>query len=302
MKKSLMIVLILLVALLFGCDYPEKSFQALSRQDIPTEVTMDFVLPRGVYAPFIWTSSNEDVLKIVEERHVQVFQQQEDVEVTIRARVNKKTEDFIITVLKVGSEATYMEQSRMALQELGFPQELKGPIEVPLKIGNISLEYSIYGTNRNVQIIEKMDGSLWIVPTMTTGNTYNTLVVKTFMDEEGQKVLVDSKTLAVTVVKDLERYHMYKQVFDDLKVVYQEKDNQYGVTKEFILPDHSSVKEDAEIKWTVPASPFLTLEENGKILVTNSTPYSQTVVLKVTIVIEEFPYLFDYLIVILPTE
>ena len=63
MKKILFVtVLLFCVFILSSCDYPEKTFQALQRENIPKEVTRNFRLERGVYAPFVWTSDSDAII------------------------------------------------------------------------------------------------------------------------------------------------------------------------------------------------------------------------------------------------
>ena len=110
MKKIFLIVFFTLFSLLlFSCDYPEKSFQVLDRDSIPKEVTRDFVLEKGVYAPFVWTSDN-DALEI-NGHYVTVIQKEEDVLVNVTATINKKSETFVIKVLKIGSDLTSREKA-----------------------------------------------------------------------------------------------------------------------------------------------------------------------------------------------
>ena len=48
MKKILFVtVLLFCVFILSSCDYPEKSFQALQRENIPKEVTRNFQLEKA---------------------------------------------------------------------------------------------------------------------------------------------------------------------------------------------------------------------------------------------------------------
>lgn len=121
--------------LLIGCDYPEKSFNALRNDDIPIEVTEDFILPRGVYAPFIWTSDSEYIK--IEENLAKVTQTDEDITVKITATINKTKRSFDVIVLKKGSITVYekMNLAKDYLEEtydtinsdkLLMPKELEG--------------------------------------------------------------------------------------------------------------------------------------------------------------------------------
>lgn len=97
------------VFILSSCDYPEKSFQALQRENIPKEVTRNFQLERGVYAPFVWTSDSDAI--VISGNEAIVNQKDEDVMVTLTATVNKKSETFEIKVLKIGSPLSSREKS-----------------------------------------------------------------------------------------------------------------------------------------------------------------------------------------------
>ena len=66
MKRIFGLMLVLIVAFSFaGCDFDEKSIRSIYDRAIPQEVTKDFVLPRGAYAPITYTSSHPDVLEII---------------------------------------------------------------------------------------------------------------------------------------------------------------------------------------------------------------------------------------------
>ena len=100
--------------ILTGCDYPEKSLQQLDSRTIPEEVTMDFKVIRGSYAPIIYESSHPDVLQPQDDYTIKVNQQEEDVVVTLTARVKRKKRVFTVKVLKKGSEPTPREKVMMA--------------------------------------------------------------------------------------------------------------------------------------------------------------------------------------------
>lgn len=114
MRKIISVILIFIFLIfLVSCDYPEKSFQALDKDDIPIEVTRDFILPKGIYAPFIWKSDNDAL--IIDGTNVKVNQKEVNVLVTLTATINQKSESFKVEVLKVGSERSWREKSEDAL-------------------------------------------------------------------------------------------------------------------------------------------------------------------------------------------
>jgi len=110
MKKIVYIVLLVFFGVfLSSCDYPEKSFQALQRDYIPKEVTRNFQLERGVYAPFIWTSNNEAL--VIMGNDVTVNQKDDDVMVNVTATIKNRSETFEIKVLKIGSPLSSREKA-----------------------------------------------------------------------------------------------------------------------------------------------------------------------------------------------
>lgn len=111
MKKTMLVFgMFLLSIFLVACDYPEKSLKAINDNDIPNKVTKDFNLPKGIYAAIQWSSSNLDVLKI-EDNIAVVMQSEEDVEVILKATVNKEVRNYKVIVLKAGSELSKYEKS-----------------------------------------------------------------------------------------------------------------------------------------------------------------------------------------------
>lgn len=144
MKKILFItVLLFCVFILSSCDYPEKSFQALQRENIPKEVTRNFQLERGVYAPFVWTSDSDAI--IINENEAIVNQKDQDVMVTLTATVNKKSETFEIKVLKMGSPLSSREKAEdIALYLNETYIEIDGGLlELPNEMNGIYIKYHL---------------------------------------------------------------------------------------------------------------------------------------------------------------
>lgn len=144
MKKILFVtVLLFCVFILSSCDYPEKSFQALQRENIPREVTRNFQLERGVYAPFVWTSDNDAI--IISGNVAIVNQKDEDVMVNLTATVNKRSETFEIKVLKIGSPLSSREKSEDIAVYLNetYTEIDGGLLELPNEMNGIYIKYQL---------------------------------------------------------------------------------------------------------------------------------------------------------------
>lgn len=144
MKKILFVtVLLFCVFILSSCDYPEKSFQALQRENIPKEVTRNFQLERGVYAPFVWTSDNDAI--IISGNVAIVNQKDEDVMVNLTATVNKRSETFEIKVLKIGSPLSSREKSEDIAVYLNetYTEIDGGLLELPNEMNGIYIKYQL---------------------------------------------------------------------------------------------------------------------------------------------------------------
>lgn len=111
MKRRMLYLttIILFIFVLSSCDHPEKSFQAMNRDAIPNEVTRNFQLEIGVYAPFIWTSDHDAI--VIRGNEAVVHQQVEDVIVNLTATIHQKSESFAIKVLKIGSPLSNREKA-----------------------------------------------------------------------------------------------------------------------------------------------------------------------------------------------
>jgi len=144
MKKILFVtVLLFCVFILSSCDYPEKSFQALQRENIPKEVTRSFQLEKGVYAPFVWTSDNDAI--VISGNEAIVNQKDEDVMVILTATVNKKSETFEIKVLKIGSPLSSREKSEDIAVYLNetYSEIDGGFLELPNEMNGIYIKYQL---------------------------------------------------------------------------------------------------------------------------------------------------------------
>ena len=144
MKKILFVtVLLFCVFILSSCDYPEKSFQALQRENIPKEVTRNFQLERGVYAPFVWNSDSDAI--IISGTDAIVNQKDEDVMVNLTATVNKRSEIFEIKVLKIGSPLSSREKSEDIVVYLNetYTKIDGGLLELPNEMNGIYIKYQL---------------------------------------------------------------------------------------------------------------------------------------------------------------
>ncbi|MBM7454161.1 hypothetical protein JN09_001515 [Acholeplasma morum] len=144
MKKTLIVtVLLFCVLILTSCDYPEKSFQALDRESIPKEVTRDFQLERGVYSPFVWTSDSDAI--VISGNDAIVNQKEENIVVTITATINKKSESFVIIVLKIGSPLSKREKAMdIAVYLNETYKEIDGDLlELPNEMNGIYIKYHL---------------------------------------------------------------------------------------------------------------------------------------------------------------
>lgn len=144
MKKILLVtIMVFFIIVLSSCDYPEKSFQALQRDNIPKEVTRDFQLERGVYAPFVWTSDSDAI--IISGNDAIVNQKDEDVMVNLTATVNKRSETFEIKVLKIGSPLSSREKSEDIAVYLNetYTEIDGGLLELPNEMNGIYIKYQL---------------------------------------------------------------------------------------------------------------------------------------------------------------
>jgi len=142
MKKIVVSILIFILSfVLAGCDYDEKSFQALNRDEIPTEVTRDFQLPKGIYGKFIWESDSDAL--IIAGNKVTVNQKDEDTLVTLTATINKKSENFQVKVLKTGSDRAWREKAEdahVSLQSL-YTQIDENNLKLPKRYEDLYIRY-----------------------------------------------------------------------------------------------------------------------------------------------------------------
>lgn len=183
MKNVLMIFSMLLVSLfLVSCDYPEKDIHLLAEYEIPRAVTKDFVLPYGRLGPITYTSTHPDVLVITNLYEVEVIQQEEDIVVTLEARVKEAFKTFEIKVLKIGSDLTIKEQSDLMYEELKdlIPETINHEIELPSELNGIMLDYDFSLNGQYFRLVRKSDSTIWLVPNfdMTPTNKNTKIRVK----------------------------------------------------------------------------------------------------------------------------
>jgi hypothetical protein len=295
-KYSFLIIFFLISFFLVSCDYPEKSFQALNRQEIPNEVTMDFELPIGIYAPFVWSSSHEDVLKINNQNQVTVTQQIEDVLVTITARINKRNEDFLITVLKIGSELTMLEKARIVLNDLDLSKEVLLPFELPTIIDGIHLRYlanEYFSNYYDIQV--KKDDSTWFLPFILETEKKSYITVEAYVYHEGTNNynVLTKKTYEIKHIINPNVIHPFVEVYNALEVEFAEGDHQEHVTKNFVLPLTSNINENAIITWETTDLNLLILSDQKTVQIMQFEGIRGSE-LKVSITIDELTYTFSY--------
>lgn len=249
MKKILTLLLVFIATLtLVSCDYPEKSFNALDQDSFPSEVTKDFELPIGIYGKFIYTSSNEDVIKIENEHFAKVTQTNEDVLVTIEARINKKFVNYEIKVLKIGSMKTPIEQKDVAYKKLDLPTQINEPFELVKQVDNIMFEYKVLNGNY-ITRFNKKDGSNWVVPYLINFHQEQEIEVKSYiLNENESKVLlsIDHHIFTIIPANPNNIYYKISQSFEGPL-----SPNRFGSYIEgyIDLPIETDLAENIELHW-----------------------------------------------------
>lgn len=186
MKRLICVMLITLLGfMLSSCDYPEKSFQAMQRDLIPKEVTRGFQLERGVYAPFIWTSDNDAL--VINGNNVTVNQKEDDVIVNLTARINNRTETFIIKVLKIGSPLSSREKAEDITVFLNETYtEIDGSLlELPHEIDGIYIKYHLDLLNSSYGY--KIDNNKTYVSSSFRANGTSIHISMSFYDDSEMK-------------------------------------------------------------------------------------------------------------------
>lgn len=161
MKKFVLAVILTFFTIsLNACYNPENNFNKIGTFDIPNEVTQDFDLPKGFYGDFVWTSNNEERIKI-NGNSVFVTQGDDDELVIITANFRKITKDYNILVLKKGSELSDYEKSFLHQKNnSNFEVNFNG-LRINLKLDNIFVEYKLL--EKDYYIMEKYEDYLHIV-------------------------------------------------------------------------------------------------------------------------------------------
>ena len=184
------IVAILLV--LTACDYDEKSLKGIEH-DLPSEVTMDFELVEGEYAPIRYESSHPDVLKPMDDYTAKVFQQDEDVIVTLTARVNKTAKKIQIKVLKKGSDPTPREKVQLAKDQFQYPESVSENFTLPSTIDDVIIQYEIRRAHRYIKP-NLVDGEYYINPSSYSTNANNEMEIKVYFNYYQDNRLLASKS------------------------------------------------------------------------------------------------------------
>jgi len=303
-KTATTMVLLFSLFVLFGCDFAEKSFQLID--DLPEQVTMDFDLDIGYYGTFEWTSDNEDVITIDNQtlpNKARVTQQDTDVDVTLTATIGNRSERFVVRVLKIGSEPTWLEQSTLAIRSLVIPEEAIIPFELPKSIGNILLSYHKPndGTFQHYEIIDDKGDSVWVLPDLVDSDKDTFITVRTYrLDQDQQAVPLDSKEMWFRIVVDWDVIHPHLQVFQAIELDFAEGDDRNHVTRGFQVPISSAINEDAQLEWGIDENGIgiLVLDSEGENVLIANNPGTHNVTLLATITIEGLWYVFEYSITV----
>lgn len=184
MKRLLKVMIILITTfILVGCDFDEKSFQSLNRDEIPTEVTRDFVLPRGIYGRFIWESDNDAL--IIDGNNVTVNQKEEDITVVITATVNKKSESFTIIVLNKNSERSWREKGEDAIVEMRatYNEIDENNLKLPKQYEDLYIRYYLSEPNSEIGYYED-DENLYISSGFNASNNNITINISFYKDSD----------------------------------------------------------------------------------------------------------------------
>lgn len=182
-KVSIIIIIITLILTLVGCDFDEKSFQSLNRDEIPTEVTRDFVLPRGIYGRFIWESDNDAL--IIDGNNVTVNQKEEDITVVITATVNKKSESFTIIVLNKNSERSWREKGEDAIVEMRatYNEIDDSNLKLPKQYEDLYIRYYLSDKISKIGYYED-DENLYISSGFNASNNNITINISFYKDSD----------------------------------------------------------------------------------------------------------------------
>jgi hypothetical protein len=290
--------------ILSGCDFAEKSFQMID--GLPEAVTMDFELETGVYGTFEWTSDNDDVIAIDSQTQTnlaRVTQQETDVDVTLTATIGSRSEQFVVKVLKIGSEPTWLEQSTMALRSLVIPEEAITPFELPKSIGNILLSYHKPNdaTFQHFKIIDDKGDSVWILPDIVDSNKDTFITIRSYhLDQDQQAEPIDSQEMWFRVVVDQDVIHPHLQVFQAIELDFAEGDDRDHVMHGFQVPISSAINEDAQLAWEIGENGIgiLVMDPEVENVLIIDNPGTHQITLLVAITIDGLRYIFDYLITV----
>ena len=168
MKKVFILVVFFVFSLfLVSCDYPEKDIKLLDDSAIPKEVTRGFTLYKGRLGPITYTVDKPDVFIIENLYDVTIIQSDEDVIVSLEARVKEAFKTFEIKILKTGSdlaEQEAYEDSLIELNELFNNLEINSPYELPVEIDRFTIKYS--ESNDRTHKVVNNDNKYILVPNL----------------------------------------------------------------------------------------------------------------------------------------
>jgi|LSQX01.2.fsa_nt_gb hypothetical protein len=252
MKKYLSVILTAFLLLLSGCDYPEKSFKALSSSAIPMEVTADFTLPRGVYAPFKWTSDNEAI--IIDGLTAFVTQSDEDTLVRLTATINKKSRSFEILVLKTGSVTVY-ERARKASEYLEETYEtLTSEITImPKELEGLYIRYRNVYYPLHIGYYVDEENNTYLSNGFKTTNDKVKICVN-FYKEQNFKTLLSANDLEL-LVEPMEENNPFILALEELNINDYSYDNGVIEITNLNVNDTIEFKETSSITYRLVAFP-----------------------------------------------
>lgn len=294
MKKFLLIATTLIFSfILISCDYDEKSINGLSQFQIPKEVTTDFELPRGNYGAITYTSNNKDVLYFEDLRFGKVIQQDEDVLVTIEARVNTRFKNFDILVLKKGSNKTIKEQGLYHLENFDLPYRISNQFKLPKQIGEVTFEYTISNNKGLVQLDLEDDYYTFVPMVITKFELVEFISYAYYIHDNEYKEYLGHKSFEISVnLTDYEDKHLnVLKSFDD---ILSPNKADYPIKSNLDLPLTSLLYEDVTISWNLIDSDLAIISDDGSMLIIIRQGSYDRIYLVVTISIDGIDNMFCY--------
>lgn len=292
---------ILFLVFISGCDYPEKSINALSDRDIPKAATQDFVLPRGVYAPIAYTSSNPEILEVYDGHYVRLHPQVEDVAVTLEARVNKRYKAFEIIVLKAGSPLTPRERIIKLWDTFDFPTQINDKYVLPTEVDGLKLNYDyLYAFTKEDYQIKSINEELVLIPNLTKNRETSIRIrvdLSAFTDFERSDVYMMSKSYGFKI-NNVNPNTVNYQINQEIKFQFAEGDSFNSVTKPFKLPQYTGGY-DCNLNWSLDTYHFGYLKDGEFKIVDDLESGHYEVTLYLDVTYQEMTQRFSYRLTII---